>query len=58
MIYTEDKECRKKKFNKTTYMQAVGFLLYLAKGTRPDIMYATNKASRKKQVRILLTKIG
>ena len=49
MMYIEDKNQREKKFNKTTYMQAVGSLLYLAMGTRPDIMYATSKASRKNQ---------
>jgi len=49
MIYTEDEKLRERKFNKTTYMQAVGSLLYLAMGTRPDIMYATSKASRKNQ---------
>ncbi len=40
-------ELRKKKFNPTKYMQAVGCLLYLAMETRPDILFATEKASRK-----------
>eukprot|EP00833_Pecoramyces_ruminatium_P015598 jgi/Orpsp1_1/1189630/evm.model.d7180000073350.1 len=47
MIYDKNEELRKRKFNPTVYMQAVGCLLYLAMGTRPDIMFATSKASRK-----------
>jgi len=35
---------------KLNYMQVVGSFLYLAMGTRPDIMYATIKASRKNQI--------
>jgi len=49
MMYTEDEKLRERKFDKTTYMQAVGCLLYLAMETRPDIMFATSKASRKNQ---------
>jgi len=49
MMYTENEKLRETKFDKTTYMQAVGCLLYLAMGTRPDIMYATSKATRKNQ---------
>ena len=49
MIYTEDKKLKNEKFDKTTYMQPVGCLLYLAMGTRPDIMCATSKATRKNQ---------
>jgi len=48
-MYTEDEKLRERKFDKTTYIQAVGCLLYLAMGTRPDIMFATSKASRKNQ---------
>jgi len=47
MMYSEDKKCWNKKFDKITYTQAVSSLLYLAMGTRPDRMYATSKASRK-----------
>ena len=36
-----------KKFNITRYQQAIGTLLYLALCTRPDIMFAVNKASRR-----------
>jgi len=36
-------------FNKTFYMQAVGCPLYLAMGIKPNIMYATSKATRKNQ---------
>jgi len=47
MINIENKKLKNRKFNPKVYMQAVGCLLYLAMGTRPDIMFATSKASRK-----------
>jgi len=49
MMYYKNEKLSKKKFNQKLYMKAVGCLLYLAIGTRPDIMFATSKASRKNQ---------
>jgi len=49
MINIENKKLKNRKFNPKVYMQAVGCLLYLAMGTRPDIMFATSKASRKNE---------
>jgi len=48
-MYYKNEKLSKKKFNQKLYMKAVGCLLYLAIGTRPDIMFATSKASRKNQ---------
>jgi len=47
MIPEKNEKLRKKKFNITRYQQAIGTLLYLALCTRPDIMFAVNKASRR-----------
>ena len=47
LTYIQDEELRKRSFDPKKYMQAVGSLLYLAMGTRPDILFATSKASRK-----------
>jgi len=47
MKYTEDRELRKKRLEKTLYVQAVGCLLYLFMDIRLDIMYATSKVSKK-----------
>ena len=47
LTFIQNEELRKRKFNSKKYMQAVGSLLYLAMGTRPDILFATSKASRK-----------
>jgi len=48
MMHIENKELRKKRFDKTICIQVVGCLLYLAMGTRPNIMYATCKDLLKK----------
>jgi len=47
LTFIEDEKLRNRKFDSQTYMQAVGSLLYLAMGTRPDIIFAVSKASRK-----------
>jgi len=47
MMYYKNEKVSKKKFNQKLYMKAVGCLLYLAIETRPNIMFATSKASRK-----------
>jgi len=49
VMFEENKDLRNKSFNSKIYMQTVGSLLYLAMGTRPDIMFAVSKASRKNQ---------
>ena len=36
-------------FDKTKYKSAIGALIYIAKSTRPDIMFAVNKAARKSE---------
>jgi len=40
-------EYKKIKFDHTTYRIAIGNLIYLAINTRPDILFAVNKASRR-----------
>ena len=47
MLYIKNEELRNRNFNPKLYMKAVGCLLYLAIGTRPDILFATSKTSRK-----------
>jgi len=47
LTFIEDEKLRNRKFDSQTYMKAVGSLLYLAMGTRPDIIFAVSKASRK-----------
>jgi len=49
MIYHKNEKFSKKKFNQKLYIKAIGCLLYLAIRTRPNIMFATSKASRKNQ---------
>jgi len=49
VMFEENKDLRNKSFNSKIYMQAIGSLLYLAMGTRPDVMFAVSKASRKNQ---------
>jgi len=46
----------RKRFDQTKYKKAIGNLLYLAISTRPDILFAVNKASRRS--RNPNTKIG
>ena len=48
-IPNEIKELRNKKFNSTTYKQAIGSLLYLAINTRPDILFSVSKAASKNE---------
>jgi len=47
MKFEENKKLKNKLFDAKKYMQAVGSLLYLAMGTRPDILFVVSKASRK-----------
>jgi len=47
MLPIINEELRKKSFDQTKYKKAIGSLLYLAISTRPDILFAVSKASRR-----------
>jgi len=47
MLPIINEDLRKKSFDQTKYKKAIGSLLYLAISTRPDVLFAVSKASRK-----------
>ena len=47
MVPIITKELRKRRFDENLYRQAIRCLLYLVGCTRPDILFAVNKASRR-----------
>jgi len=41
------KELQKRRFDENLYRQTIGYLLYLAKLIRPNILFVVNKVSRR-----------